>query len=88
MPYSSHWAAGDNNVICDSCGVKVKASTLQKTWDGFYVCPKHWEPRHPQDFVRGVVDDMSVRINRPPPAEPEFVPDVDLLTFPPNPLGL
>ena len=27
---------------------------------GYFVCPEHWEPRHPQDFVRPVPDNMSV----------------------------
>lgn len=44
---------GDNNVICDVSGRKVKASETRKRWDGLVVCREDWEPRHPQDFVRG-----------------------------------
>lgn len=47
---------GDWNAICDSCGRKFKASQLKLRWDGFRVCKDDWEPRHPQDFVRGVKD--------------------------------
>lgn len=83
----SYYKAGDNNAICDTCGRIVKASSLQKTWDGFYVCPQHWEPRHPQDFVRAIREDPTVRINRPD-VEPTFVAEADALPLPPNPLGV
>jgi hypothetical protein len=36
------------------------------------VCPKDWEPRHPQDFVKGVRDDQRVPWVRPEP-EPIFL---------------
>jgi len=29
------------------------------------VCFKDWEPRHPQEFIRGVKDNPSVPISRP-----------------------
>lgn len=32
----------------------MKASMLRKHWQGFYVCPEHWEERQPQDFARGI----------------------------------
>lgn len=57
---STYFKKGDHNAICDRCGFKFKASQLRKTWDGFYVCQEDWEPRHPQDFLRGVKDDPSV----------------------------
>src|SRR5512139_1016377 len=57
---------GDWDAICDVCGGKYKASTLRQRWDGFMVCPKDWESRHPQDFVRGVAD-----IQVPPWTRPE-----------------
>jgi len=56
----NEWAPGDWNAQCFRCGTKRKASTMQKQWQGFYVCPEHWEPRQPQDFVRGVPDNPSV----------------------------
>jgi hypothetical protein len=36
--------------------MKFKASQLKRHWKGYYVCVEHWEPRQPQDFVRGVPD--------------------------------
>lgn len=56
---------GDWNAACSMCGRKRKASELVKNWQGFYRCPEHNEPRHPQDFVRAVKDDMSVPWSQP-----------------------
>lgn len=42
-----------NYEICDRTGFKVPAGTLVKEWNGAMVRPESWEPRHPQDFVRG-----------------------------------
>lgn len=42
---------GDYNAACAECGRKFKASQLLKHWKGYYVCPEHWESRHPQDFA-------------------------------------
>jgi hypothetical protein len=56
---------GDWNAICDQCGQKHKASELRETWDNFMVCPKCWEPRHIQDFVRGKIDKQRVPWARP-----------------------
>lgn len=53
------------NALCDRCKFKFKNYELKKTWDGFYVCEECWEPRHPQDFVRGVEDNPSVPWSRP-----------------------
>lgn len=87
MSHIGFYVPGDNNAICDRCGKPFKASTLKKTWDGLWVCPPDWEPRHPQDFVRGVKDDQSVRISRPT-STPTFVQGAEDLPLPPNPLGV
>lgn len=87
MGRADHYSPGDNNAICDSCGRKRKASTLKKTWDGFYVCPEHWEPRHPQDYVRNVSESHPVAINRPA-SEPTFTAEAAALPMPPNPFGV
>jgi hypothetical protein len=63
---------GDWNAVCFQCGRKRKASTLQKHWQGYWVCPEHWEPRHPQDFVRSVKDIITPPFQQPP--EDTFVP--------------
>lgn len=57
---------GDWNVICDVCGLKMKASEVRKRWDGMYVCKDDWEPRHQQDFIKGPVgSEGSVPFTRP-----------------------
>ena len=61
----THYVPGDYNVICDRCGAKVKASQTAKEWNGLRVCRRHWEPRHPQDFVRGRADRQAVPDARP-----------------------
>ncbi len=53
---SDYYAHGDWNAVCYECGRKKKGSTLRRHWQGYYVCPEHWEPRQPQDFVRGTED--------------------------------
>jgi hypothetical protein len=61
---SSYYKKGDWNVICDFSNFKCKRSECRKTWDGFLVRKDFWEPRQPQDFVRGRVDKIAV-----PPSE-------------------
>jgi hypothetical protein len=56
---------GDWNAVCFRCGKKAKASTLRREWEGFYVCESCWEPRHPQEFVRGVQDVQTVPWSQP-----------------------
>ena len=56
---------GDWNAICDLCGFKYKASELRKRWDGFMVCQKDWEPRPPQEYIKGIKEDFSVPFSRP-----------------------
>ena len=56
---------GDYNAICDRCGFKFKASELRKTWEGFMVCQKDFETRHPQDLLRARKEDTSVPWTRP-----------------------
>ena len=50
---------GDWNAVCWQCGRKRKASMLTRNWQGYWACPEHNEPRHPQDFVRGVPDNPT-----------------------------
>lgn len=60
MTGRTYFEGGDWNAACFRCGFKFKASELRPAWQGFKVCEKCWEPRHPQDFVRAVKDDSSV----------------------------
>jgi hypothetical protein len=65
MGRADYYNDGNWNAICDECGKKFKFSQLKKRWDGLFVCEREWEPRHPQDFVKGIRDNMSVPISRP-----------------------
>ena len=65
MPY----IPGDFWRICDRCGGKFRQSETRKTWDGLWVCKKDWEPRHPQDSIRGRGDRQSVPEPRPEPED-------------------
>ena len=66
------YAKGQWKVCCDRCGFDKLSSELRKEWTGLRVCHECWEPRHPQDFVRGVPDDQTVPWARPEP-EPIFL---------------
>ena len=65
MGNADYLALGDWNATCFQCGNKRKASTMRRHWQGYWVCPEHWEPRHPQDFVRGVQDVQTVPWSQP-----------------------
>lgn len=65
---SDYYADGDWNATCYECGRKRKASTMVKNWQGYYLCPKHNEPRQPQDFARGVPDNQTPPWVQPMPA--------------------
>lgn len=65
---------GDWNAVCWECGRKFKASQLLRHWQGYYLCPEHWEPRQPQDFVRGVPDKPAAPWIQQP--SDEFVADI------------
>lgn len=56
---------GDHLVIDDRTGFTIWASEAQKEWNGAVVHRSVWEARHPQDFVRGVRDDMRIDPSRP-----------------------
>lgn len=61
-----------HNVICDRTGFKRKIEECQKEWTGMLVLKSEWEPRQPQDFVRGVPDGKPAKVVRPD-NKPEFV---------------
>ena len=58
---------GDYNAICDVCGRKFKFSRLRQKWDNTWACEQDWEPRQPQDYLKGIMDNMSVTLSRPDP---------------------
>lgn len=62
------YRTGGTYGLCQECGFKFRMSELRKRWDGFMVCKEDWEPRHPQEFVRGKAD--RIRYNGPISPEP------------------
>ena len=88
MSHIGYYKDGDNNATCDRCGKPFKASRLKKTWDGLYVCERDWEPRHPQDYVRGTRDDQHVELDRDDWLIDVFTTEAAALPMPPNPLGV
>lgn len=63
------WIPGDPWCICDVCGFKYRSSQTRMRWDNLRVCLKDWEPRHPQEYVRGKPDRIAVTNPRPRPAD-------------------
>jgi hypothetical protein len=66
---SPAYIKGDFWRICDECGFKVRSSQTRKRWDGLMVCLADFEERHPQDFVKGVIDRQNVPDPRPEPVD-------------------
>lgn len=65
----NYYVSGGWNVICDSCGKKIKASEAKQRWDGLIVCPADFEMRQPQDFVKARSDKITVPFTRPRPPD-------------------
>ena len=77
MSTPQYYDNGSFNVICDVCGRQYRAFQLTQRWDGLMVCQGDWEPRQPQDFVRGVADKMAPPWTRPEPADTFINPFVN-----------
>ncbi len=65
MADDKHYVPGDFYRICDRTGFKVRANQTRQQWDQLIVRKESWEPRQPQDFVRGVADEQIVPMPRP-----------------------
>ena len=59
---------GQHYMVSDRSGMTYRAGDIVRQWDGLLVGRDEEERRHPQEFVRGVVDDYAVRNPRPQPA--------------------
>jgi hypothetical protein len=64
---------------CDRCGVSYLNTQLAQEWTGLRVCRGGgtndcWEPRHPQDFVRGKADRQAPPWSRPEQDGPDVSP--------------
>ncbi len=64
---------GDFYRICERTGFKVLASKTRKEWTGRIVRTESYENRHPQDFVKGVVDRQYVTDARGEPSADNFI---------------
>lgn len=56
---------GDNNIIDDRSGFKIKASTGEFEWNGHFVGRDQWEKRQPLDLLRGFPDQQAAAVSRP-----------------------
>lgn len=61
--------SGEWNALCDVCGFKFKAKDLKDRWDGLKVCNQDWEPRHPQELIRPMPDQIKLPWTRPEPQD-------------------
>jgi hypothetical protein len=64
---------GDWYLVCDECGLDFRRSDMRKRWDNAWVCEKDWEPKHPQEFVRGIAEKIRVPIARPVPEDNNMI---------------
>lgn len=60
-----HFKMGSFYRIDDRTGFATRAERTRQEWTGLIVDRARWEPRQPQDFVKGVVDDQTVPLPRP-----------------------
>lgn len=51
--------------ICEISGQRYHADETTKNWKGQWVGEDNWDPRHPQQFVRGLVDRQHMPHPRP-----------------------
>ena len=55
-----------SRAICDRCGQEYKYQQLKKEWNGLFVCPSCYEPKHPQlEPLRAKADPESLYRPRP-----------------------
>lgn len=65
MGRADFWKRGQWLAVCDICGMKYHSGDLKERWDGLMTCRQDWNPRQPQDFVRGIPDPQAVPWSRP-----------------------
>jgi hypothetical protein len=71
----NNYRPGAHNVLDERTGYKVKSTDVAKEWNGLVVRRKSFEPRHPQDFVRGKTDNQNVADPRSEPADSFLTPN-------------
>lgn len=72
---------GDNWIICDRTGFRVRVSDSVEDWNGLRVGKKYSEQRNPQDFLRVKPDNMAARIVRPEGQDVFIEQNVNLFSF-------
>lgn len=77
----SRYKRGGHYMVSDQSGLTYRASDIVRQWDGLLVGKDEEERRHPQEFVRGVVDDYAVRNPRPQPAYEATISTGNTATF-------
>lgn len=75
MSSPTRYVRGQWKTVCDICGQRYLSSELKKRWDGLMACPRDWELRQPQDFVRAKPDIQAVPWARPEATTYVFVTD-------------
>lgn len=78
---ADYFAEGTFNALCAECGGKFKFNQLVKHWQGYYVCRAHWEPRHPQDYVKARPERGSPGGAQAEPADVFVVGDTFIVTL-------
>lgn len=67
MPADKFYIPGSFYRICERTGMKTREFNTRREWQGLIVRKEVFEPRQPQDFVRGVPDNQTVPYPRPRP---------------------
>lgn len=62
---------------CPRCGMQRRLRTFKTEWNGMRVCEECFDPRHPQERVKGVPDRQFVNDPRPDPEPIELSIDGD-----------
>lgn len=75
------YVKGQWNVLCQRCGHKFKSGKLRREWTGLMTCcgvdtNNCFDPRHPQDSVKGKTDKQAPAWVSPEPAPIIIDPNV------------
>lgn len=83
MGRADYYLPGGWNMICQVCGFKYKNTEMKLRWDNVWCCPEDWEIRQPQDFVRGIKDQMAIPYAVPEPPDvfhgPQYTPTGEIV---------
>lgn len=57
---TDRYISGTHNVISDRSGQKMKRKDMRFEWNNLLVGKSEWEPRQPQDLIRGRKEQIAV----------------------------